>query len=68
MEADFGGRLNYLTDEMCQMNTWVGCIAYKQARITGFAPSPSLKASPSVDDEDDEDGAGFFSNDKRMTS
>ena len=27
MHADFGGRLDYLTDEMSQMNTRIGCIA-----------------------------------------
>ena len=41
MEADFGGHLDYLTDEMCQMNTRVGRIARRQARVAGFAPSPS---------------------------
>ena len=41
-------RLNYLIDEMCQMNTRVGRIA----RMTGFAhsPSPSPKASADKDD------------------
>ena len=29
MEADFGGHLNYLTDEMCQINTQVGHIAHR---------------------------------------
>ena len=41
MEANFGGRLDYLTDEMCQMNTRVSRIARRQARVAGFAPSPS---------------------------
>ena len=27
MHADFGGRLDYLIVEMCQMNTRIGCIA-----------------------------------------
>ena len=70
MEADFGGRLNYLTNEICQLNTRVGCIAHKQACMAGFAPSPSLKhpaASSSIDD-DDKDGAGSFSDDKTTTS
>ena len=59
MEADFGGRLDYLTDEMCQMNTWVSCMACKQAciarrqaRIGGFAPSPSLSPEASADKDD----------------
>ena len=41
MEAEFGGCLNYLTDEMSQMNTRVSRIACRQARMVGFAPSPS---------------------------
>ena len=60
MKADFGARLDYLTDEMCQMNTRIGRIAHRQARVASFAPSPSLEhlvASPSIDDEDDEDDA-----------
>ena len=60
MKADFGARLDYFTDEMCQMNTRIGRIAHRQARVASFAPSPSLKrpvASPSIDDEDDEDDA-----------
>ena len=59
MEADFGGRLDYLTDEMCQMNTSVSCIARKQtcivrrqAHIGGFAPSPSPSPKASADKDD----------------
>ena len=29
MEVDFGGHLDYLTDEMCQMNTRVSRIAHR---------------------------------------
>ena len=29
METDFGGRLDYLIDEMCQMNTQVCRIAHR---------------------------------------
>ena len=60
MKADFGARLDYLTDEMCQMNTRIGRIAHRQARVASFAPSPFLErpvAFPSIDDEDDEDDA-----------
>ena len=70
MEADFGGRLDYLTDEMCQMNTWVSCIArrqaciaHKQARIGGFAPFPS----PSPEALADKDNASS-SNDNEITT
>ena len=68
MEADFDGRLDYLTDEMCPMNTQVGRISCKQARMVGFAPSPSPEhptASPSEDDEDDASSPG---DDKMTTS
>ena len=30
MQANFGGRLDYLTNDMCQMNTQVGHIARRQ--------------------------------------
>ena len=74
MQADFGGHLDYLTDEMCQMNTRVGCITRWHARMAGFAPSHSLKhpaTSPSEDndeDKDDEDGASSSDDDEMMTS
>ena len=70
MHVDFGGRLDYLTDEMCQMNTMIGCIARRQARISGYGPSPSpsperLVVSPSEDDEDD---VGYPDNNEMKTS
>ena len=68
MKADFGARLDYLTNKMCQMNTRIGRISHKQARMASFAPSPSLErpvASPSIDDEDDAEPSG---DDKMMTS
>ena len=58
-------RLNTLTDELCQVNTRVGCIARRQAHFGGFvkSPSPPPEASEtskdddeSNDDDDDEDG------------
>ena len=69
MEADFGGRLDYLIDEMCQMNTRVGRIACQQARMAGFAPSPfpSPKASHDEGDDDDKDDA-ISSGDDEMTT
>ena len=72
MEADFGGCLDYLIDEMCQMNTQVGRIARKQACMAGFSPSPSpsLEALPDERDDaiDDEYDASSFSDDEMMTS
>ena len=72
MEADFGGHLDYLTDEMCQMNTRVGYIARRQAHIGSFVPSlsPSLQASANEDDDvgDDKNDASSFGDDEMMTS
>ena len=66
MQADFGGCLDYLTDEMCQMNTRVGCVARRQARMAGLAPSPSPSPETSLDNEvvDDADS----SDDDKMTT
>ena len=49
MQPDFGCRLDYLTDEMCQPH------CHWQTRMVSLAPSPSPspKASPDKDDEDD---------------
>ena len=50
------------------MNTRIGRIAHRQARMASFAHSPSLErpvASPSIDDEDDAESSG---DDKMMTS
>ena len=69
MEVDFGARLDYLIDDMCQINTQVGRIARRKALLGGFAPS--LEASTNEDDDagDDEvDDASSFSDDKLMTS
>ena len=66
MQADFGGCLDYLTDEMCQMNTQVGRIAHRQACMASLAPSP--EASPNDEVDDDEDDADSSGDDKMMTS
>ena len=70
MHADFSGRLDYLTDEMCQMNTRIGRIARRQAHIDNYelSPSPSLEASPDDESDDDEDDADSSSDDEMMTS
>ena len=68
MQADFGGRLDYLTDEMCQMNTQVGCIACQQACMASLAPSPSPSPKALPDDEvDDDDDDADSSGDDEMT-
>ena len=66
MQADFGGRLDYLTNEMCQMNNQVSRIARRQARVAGLAPSP--EASPDNEVDDDEDGVDSSSDDEMTTS
>jgi len=57
MHANFGGRLETLTDEMCQVNTRVGHIARWQTYMAGLAPSPSPSPKASLDDEDDADSS-----------
>ena len=58
-------RLDTLYTELYQVNTHVGCIAGRQARLGGFveSPSPPLEAfetsevdDDSDDDDDNEDG------------
>ena len=65
-------RLDYLTDEMCQMNTRVGRIARRQVRMAGFAPSPSPSPETSDDEDDDvgadEDDASSSSDDDLLVS
>ena len=49
-------RLDTLNDELCQVNTRVGCIAQRQAVMGGFvtSPPPTLEVT---EDEDDDDNA-----------
>ena len=70
MHVDFGGRLDYLIDEMCQMNTRIGRITRRQARIGGYGPfpSPSLKCPIVSPFEDDEDDAGSLGDDEMTNS
>ena len=72
MEADFGGRLDYLTDEMCQVNTQVSHIARRQAHMVSLTPSPSPSPEALADEGDDADGdkddTSSFGDDKMTTS
>ena len=68
-------RLDTLNDELCQVNTHVGRIARRQARLGGFvtSPSPSLEAfedddDDSEDDDDDEDEDASSSSDDEMST
>ena len=69
-------RLDTLSDELCQVNTRVGCIAQRQVVMGGFtvASSPSSSASEDEsdggsgsDDADEDDGASLPSNDEMST-
>ena len=55
---------------MCQMNTRVYRIAWRQACMAGFSPSPSPspKASPDDEVDDDKDDANSSSDGKMTTS
>ena len=68
MHADLSGHLNTLTDEMCKMNTGVGRITHRQARMAGLAPSPSPSPEASLDDKDNEDDTDSSNDDEMMTS
>ena len=69
--------LDTLSDELCQVNTYVSRIARRQARLSGFveSPSPFLEASEdedddgnSNDDNNDEDKDTSSSGDDEMTT
>ena len=74
--VNMDARLNTLSDELCQVNTRVGCIAWRQAVIGGFVDSPPPTPEASEDKDDDRDaeasnaedgGASFSSADERST-
>ena len=67
-------RLDTLSDELCQVNTYVGCIARQQACLGGFIASPSHSSEASTnedgddgDEDEDEDEDASSSNDDEMT-
>ena len=72
METSFGGRLDYLIDEMCQINTQVGHIARRKSCLGYFAPSPSPSPQASTDEDDDagddEDDTSSSGDDEMTTS
>ena len=51
--------LDTLNDELCQVNTYVGRIARRQAHLGGFVES----SSPSPEASEDEDDDGNFDDD-----
>ena len=52
-------RLDTLTTEMYQVNTYVSRIARRQAHLGGFVESPS----PSLEASEDKDNGGDFNGD-----
>ena len=48
-------RLDTFSDELCQVNTHVGRIARRQARLGGLVMSPSPSPEASEDENDDGD-------------
>ena len=71
MHVDFGSRLDLLFDEMCQMNTKIGCIARRQSRLGAFAcfPSPEhVEKSSSSDGRDNDDDFGSKYDDEMTIS
>ena len=48
-------RLDTLSDELCQVNTCVGRIVRRQARLGGFLKSSSPSPEASEDEDDDGD-------------
>ena len=72
MCADFGSHLGHLSEEMCQMNTRISCIARCQSHLHGFMPSPSPEpiegSFSSGDDDDGVDGSSSSSDDELTTS
>ena len=71
MRANFGSRLDHLSNEMCQMNTKIGSIACHQSRLGGFVLSPSLEhveESSSLDGGDDDDDTFGSEYDDEMTT
>ena len=72
MRADFGNRLDDLSDKMCQINTKISRIARHQSQLGGFASSPSLEhakeSSSSDGGNDDGDASGSEYDDEMTTS
>lgn len=69
MQASHGDCLDCLTDEMCQMNTQIGCIPLHQSRLGCFVPSLERDSSnASLASGDDDDVSDLPSNDKLTTS
>ena len=56
LEAIMDARLDTLSDDLCQVNTRIGCIAQQQAVMGGFTIASS--PSPPVSEDESDDGSG----------
>ena len=63
-------RLDTLSDELCQVNSCVGCIAQRQTVMGGFvaSPSPTLEVFEDEDEDDDDDATTSDDKDDRDAS
>ena len=52
-------RLDTLSDELCQVNTYVGRIARRQAEMGGYTMPSTLVAPVNESDADDDDTTTF---------
>ena len=70
MRAEFGSRLDHISNEMCQMNTRIGHIAYQQSCLGNFAPSPSPEPieDPLDGGDDNDDAFGSKYDDEMIAS
>ena len=60
-------RLDTLSDELCQVNNCVSCIAQRQAHFGGFTTSP-FPSPEALVDEDGDDGADDDDEDEEASS
>ena len=62
-------RLDILSDELCQVNTCVRCIAQCQAEMGGYTmPSTPMAPADESDADDDVDGNASSPNDDEMST
>ena len=59
--------LDTFSDELCQVNTCVGRIAWRQACLSGFVASP-FPSPEALADEDSDDGADNDDEDEDASS
>ena len=64
-------RLDTLSDELCQVNTRVGCIPRRQAEMGGYT-MPSTHVAPAdesdADSDDEDDGNASSPSDDEMST